>query len=266
MMNRRAVLIGLLAVAACEMPQPFRHTERNPLLTIGSRAGAVVRPSPGLPAGLPEAMAEALQLNDVAAAVGIGNAASFLVEGDLSRNGEWAMLTWSLRDPQGGVVTTHTQPLQADDLQQPEVMQRLAGAAAPLLAQAMVGPDEPRVEGPLVHLRPVQGAPADGNEALTRAMTENLRHRGFRLGGENADFLLLGSVLVNPGRPGLEHVQVVWTVKRPGNALAVGTIKQENDLPFGTSQLSWQGIAQDIASNASEGLAELIRRARGRPR
>lgn len=254
--------VALLVLAACEMPQPFRHTERNPLLTIGSRAGAMVRPMADMPEWMPEAMADALRNNDVAAAVGIGNAVSFIVEAEATPNGEWAMLTWRLLDPQGQVVTTHTQPLQSADLEQPEVLQRLIGAAAPILAQALAGPDEPRMRGPMINLRPVQGAPADGNEALTRAMTETLRHHGYSLAGENAELVVRGSVLLNPGKPGFDHVEIVWTVTKPGNALPVGTIRQANDLPRGTVQLSWRSVAPDIAKNAIEGLGELVRRAR----
>lgn len=259
----RLVLLLAVFLSACSMPQPFRHTERNPLLTIGSKAGAVVRPIADAPTWLPEAMADALRTNDVAAAAGIGNASSFVIDGTVSSNGEWALLTWRVLDPGQREVYTHTQPLQKADLDQPEVLQRLVGAAAPLLAQSLVGPNEPEVRGPVVNLRPVQGAPADGNQALTRAMTETLHHAGYRLATENADLVLHGSVLLAPGKAGLEHVEVIWSVLRPGNALPVGTIKQANDLPLGTTQLSWQSVAPEIARGAIDGLGELIRRARG---
>ena len=259
---RRLLLALVLLLSACSMPQPFRHTERNPLLTIGSRAGAVVRPVVAAPDWLGEAMAEELRNNDVAAAVGIGNVSSYTVDGSVSSNGEWALLTWRVLDPQQHEVFNHTQPLQKADLDQPEVLQRLVGAAAPLLAQSLVSPDEPDVRGPVVDLRPIQGAPVDGNDALTRAMTENLRFAGFRLAKQNAELVLHGSVLIGPGKAGFEHVEVVWTVMRPGNSLPVGTIRQANDLPFGTAQLSWQSVAPDVARGAIDGLSELIRQAR----
>lgn len=260
------LLLPLLFLSACGMPQPFRHTEHNPLLTIGSRAGAVVRPVVAAPEWLGEAMAEALRDNDVAAAVGIGNVSSYTIDGAVSGNGEWALLTWRVLDPQQQEVFTHTQSLQKSDLYQPEVLQRLIRAAAPQLAQSLVGPNEPDVRGPVVDLRPIQGAPVDGNDALTRAMTDTLRHAGYRLAKQNAELVVHGSVLIGPGKAGFEHVEVVWTVMRPGNALPVGTIKQANDLPFGTAQLSWQTVAPDVARGAIDGLSELIRQARASSR
>ena len=259
---KRLLFLVLMVLSACEMPQPFRHTEPNPLLTIGSRGGAVVRPIAEAPPWLPEAMAEALRNNDVAAAVGSANTSSYVIDGSISQNGEWAMLNWRVLDPHGKEIFTHSQSLEASDLEQPEVLQRLIGAAAPLLAHSLVGPNEPEIRGPQVDLRPVQGAPADGNEALTRAMRETLHTAGYRLAAENAELILHGSVLISPGKGGLEHVEVIWTVVRPGNSLPVGTIKQVNELPFGTTQLSWEGIAPEIAHGAIDGLSELIRRAR----
>lgn len=264
-MRRLALLLPvLLLLSACVMPQPFRHTEPNPLLVIGSRAGATVRPITGMPDWVAEAVAEALRNNDVAAAVGIGNVSSYVVTTELSRNGEWAMLNWTVLDPQQKQVFSHSQPLQTADLEQPEVLQRLIGAVAPMIAQALVGPNEPQIRGPAIDLRTVQGAPADGNEALTRAMREVLRVRGARLVKEGADLTLHGAVLISPGKGATEHVEVVWTATRPGNAQPLGTIKQANDLPLGTTQLSWQVVAPDIALGAADGLMDLVRRTSAR--
>ncbi len=44
---RRAIATALIlapVLAGCDMPQPFRHAEPNPLLRVGSRAGVVVAP------------------------------------------------------------------------------------------------------------------------------------------------------------------------------------------------------------------------------
>jgi hypothetical protein len=263
-MRRLAFLLPVLSLTACDMPQPFRHTERNPLLVIGSKAGAMVRPIANAPEWMPEAIADALRENDLAAAVGVGNSSSFVVSAEVTRNGEWAMLTWTVVDPRQKQIFAHTQPLQAADLDQPEVLQRLIGAAAPMIAQALVSPNEPEIRGPAIDLRVVQGAPADGNEALTKALREILRERGARLVKEGADLTLHGAVLISPGKGATEHVELVWTATRPGNALPIGTIRQANDLPVGTTQLSWQVVAPDIARGAADGLMDLFRRVGGK--
>ncbi len=106
-------LLLLLVVRCQPLPQPFaedRPPPGAPILTPKDGAGIVVRPIAGLSeaasAGLAEAMADALQNNDVPASTQVYNRASYVLTGTahdhaLAGDRTAIELRWELHGPDG---------------------------------------------------------------------------------------------------------------------------------------------------------------------
>ncbi|HEX7970310.1 MAG TPA: hypothetical protein VF502_18955, partial [Stellaceae bacterium] len=117
---------------------------------------------------------------------------------------------------------------------------------------------------PMLSLRPVAGAPGDGDRALTRAMDDALRRAHVVLAEQRTDqesFVLAGTVKMSPADAGRQRVKVSWALLG-ADGHQVGTIDQENAVPAGSLDGAWGDIAYAVANAAAPGVLALIERAK----
>jgi hypothetical protein len=280
----------LLLVAACQpLPQPFaddRPPPGAPILTPKDGAGIVVQPIAGLSnavsAGLAEAMADALQNNDVPASTQVRNRASYVLVGTaheqvLAGDRATIELHWELHGPDGGSVGTHEQKLEASlaawHAGNSMLLADLAKSAAPSVAELLeeegatdAGPGEPSVL-----VRTVSGAPGDGPRSLARAMAASLRQANVAVtekepAAETAAklYVVSGTVTMAEIGEGKEKVTVSWLLFDP-SGLQVGQVSQENAIAAGSLDRRWGDTAYAVANAAAGGIVALLEHLKALP-
>jgi len=112
---------------------------------------------------------------------------------------------------------------------------------------------------PVFLVRHVAGAPGEGNLALRTAMLSALRSADAMVTDSptQASYIIQGSVQVSAPFAGRQHTRIVWLVTTITGE-EVGTAVQENDIPEGSLDGSWKGVAQAIANSAIPGVAQLF--------
>ena len=119
---------------------------------------------------------------------------------------------------------------------------------------------------PVLYLRAVTGAPGDGNAALTRLMTAQLRPT---LGDvvqdtpKGADFTVAGEVKTAPGAGGTTRVEVQWMVTDE-QGRERGRVVQLNEVPKGSLDQFWGEVAMVVANEAAGGVRDVVTQAVGR--
>jgi len=273
------VLLLVLPAACGGLPRPF---EGRP----GSMAQLLSEPPPSrlaipIPAtamltdddarGLAEALATALQAQDVPAAAGPPH------------KGDWRLaLTADLRA--GAVVPIFTVQNPASEAKgsiegvavpasswvqaRPDTMKALVATTAPRLATLLTTIEASRRQSdptslanrPVrVLLQPVTGAPGDGNESLTRQMRLELVKLGQQVldAPPGADFTVSGQVVTAPIPGNRMRVEVIWTVTSARNVEA-GKIAQLNEVPRGSLSGLWADVAVVVAQEAAGGVRDVI--------
>lgn len=114
---------------------------------------------------------------------------------------------------------------------------------------------------------PVQGAPGDGNPALTDAIKRMLQRNGVAVTDYSTpDTLVLhGRVTVTPAAMGMDDVQLEWTVYDASGRF-FGTVSQRNRLTREQAEGHWAETAMLAASGAVNGIRSLIAQAAGSAR
>jgi len=130
------------------------------------------------------------------------------------------------------------------------------------------GPVEAQAQSrPRLVIRPVEGAPGDGGDALTRAITAVLKGQQLDLVTGTpgaADLVLVGEVGVAPPKAGKQSVKILWRVRHADGG-EIGTVGQENDVPAGTLNGAWGDVAYQIAAAAGSGIMEIVVRGASQP-
>lgn len=116
---------------------------------------------------------------------------------------------------------------------------------------------------PRVRVIAVTGAPGDGNRALTAGMRRALGESQVVLvdAPDATTMTVIGSVEISPPTEGKQRIVIRWILKGPGGD-QLGDLEQANDIKAGALNGQWGGVAHVIALAASEGLLDLIGRAR----
>jgi hypothetical protein len=122
-------------------------------------------------------------------------------------------------------------------------------------------PDPPPVtwSKPSFLIKPVEGAPGDGNVALTNAMRDALRKRDLTVTDDprQAGFVIEGRVQVGPNVNGRQQTKIVWAVNTI-TGQEVGKAVQENAVQAGSLDGSWGRIADIVTNAAVVGIQELF--------
>jgi len=275
----------LLALAACQpLPHPFEDSApppNSPLITPPDSAGIVVLPVTGAPNvtahDLADAMATALQDNDVPAGTVARNRGSYVLQGKATASGMpdgkmQITVDWELRGPDGKM----TGEQQASTIMTAAAWQdsgagitARAKPAAPQLAKLIASNNPAPVGGadPLIAVHQATGAPGDGDQALATAMAAALRRAQVSLAdfpGAVPNYVVEVVVAVAPAVSGKEKVSIAWTLQRP-NGDQIGQVKQENAVEAGSLNKVWGLTAFDAANAAAPGITALLDRVKHAP-
>ena len=274
----------VLLVACVDSPRPFAHrtTGQVPmeLLQLDDTSPVLVRIEGGAqaaqPALLAQSMVTQLEAVNVAALPDDGQTVGYRLSGELTGweqdgQAENLVITWRLDDASGRIIGTFDQPASAALGSWISGNQKLADDiatnAAPRLAAFIQEPDGTMAVAvdASVLIVPVTGAPGDGNLSLTTAISFTLRKKtelplvAATEVTENT-FQLAGEVAVTPLSPTQERIEIDWKLLTPSGA-KVGSVKQANTLPAGTTAGKWGQLSYVIAQSAAPGINSLFKRA-----
>ncbi|MDA0305800.1 MAG: hypothetical protein O3B76_05870 [Proteobacteria bacterium] len=108
-------------------------------------------------------------------------------------------------------------------------------------------------------IKVVQGAPGDGNAALTKAMKVALRKRDITVTEDprQAGYVIKGQVEVSAPVGGRQQAKIVWAVNTMGGD-EVGKAVQENAVKAGSLNGTWGRVADIVSNAAVSGIRELF--------
>lgn len=140
------------------------------------------------------------------------------------------------------------------------------GPARPQVAQ--VGPSasmqtaqggKPAKDKPPVALRPIEGAPGDGAESLSKALSHFLALANVPIVSEHdAPFgVVAGQVTLTSINARVQNVKIEWILYGVSGC-QMGTVSQANQIPAGKLDGSWGDAAYAVAEGAVQGLTDLL--------
>lgn len=279
-----ALGFALAGLAACgSVPQPFRDAPQimtdNPLTDMPTAVGIAVLPVRGMPEPLGGAVSRAaanrLQAFDIPAeAVPANTGLGFTLEGvadsSASPAGRDVTVAWTLMSRRGRPAGSHRQAVTIPE----HIWQTAEGDTATLMGgevaaavAAMLGADVPAaavpaaggaaLRLPTVSVKPVEGAPGDGREALRLAVLQMLNQNGFTRNDVDPDVVLTCEFVATPLDGGLQKVEIVWrAVNRAG--IDMGAARLDNSIPNGALDGPWGPTAFAIADAAAADLVTLL--------
>lgn len=283
---------GLMVLSACAGGEKtFRPTA--PLLKTEAKPTPLVRvdlvSGPALPMArlLSLSVAKGLMDQGVRSTVGEadgGSEAAYVLSGRAEANWNDARLPfvmliyWTLRDRSGGQIGVYTQGVRGArwkwDYGDPRIIRAVGSGAAKPVSSMIVGENKTTLPflliGAGILVRPVAGAPGDGNRVLTRAIKKALSEADVLITEDSrqASVILDGAVGAQNLGDGRVRVRITWRVSTL-DGFEVGRAIQENTVPAASLAESWATEAPKIAVAALEGIERILRtgnsRSAGRP-
>lgn len=280
MLWRSLALSLLLLVAACgDLPRPF---EGRP----GALATRLSQPPPARLAVVPTgqvllgdapsrqyaaAVAEAMQEEALPAVAEPARPGDWRLELSAALRGAQVVPGFRVRDPAGeerGVAEARPVPAASWSEAAPDTLQRAGREAAPTIAALLAGIEAARrdadpnslVNRPVrIQLRPVTGAPGDGNRSLARHMRDQLARLGMVVQdtAEGADYSVGAEVSVADVPGNQQRVEIRWRVNDARGAEA-GQVAQLNQVPRGMLAGLWADVALVVAQEAAGGIKDVI--------
>jgi len=120
--------------------------------------------------------------------------------------------------------------------------------------------DTPVVWGrPSFLIRPVKGAPGDGNKALDTALRVALHGKDLTVTDDprQAGYEVVGTVDVGPPVNGRQRARIAWAVKTISGD-EVGKAVQENVIAAGSLNGAWGQVADIVTAAAADGIQRLF--------
>lgn len=281
----RLTLLLCLALASCgDLPEPFLGnpgaTARrlaqppNPLLAVPPGSDTLLTDASNQ--ALAKQIASALQATEVPAMVRTPEKADWRLVTRAERDGDYVTPLFTVQDPQGkeqGSAEGEKVPIKSWADADPALLQQVATEAAPRIgavltsirvAQDKANPSSLYNRAAKVDVADVIGAPGDGNIALTQQMRARLAVLGpvVLTTATGADFVVQGQVKVVPIPKAQERIEIQWIVKT-GSGDERGRVVQLNEIPAGTLGRYWGDVAVVVATEASNGVNDVIRRQSG---
>jgi len=109
-----------------------------------------------------------------------------------------------------------------------------------------------------LHFRGVQGAPGDGDQALSREVGKLLAQSGAQLTTTAQPGALILTAQVSKIPNGnFDRIEIIWQVQ-DSNGENVGQVTQANDVPRGLLDNAWGEDAVYAAEGARDGIIELL--------
>ena len=127
-------------------------------------------------------------------------------------------------------------------------------------------PQKPKSTGleiKAVAVVPVKGAAGKGNEELTKAMRQTLTKAGWTVldAPDRNALTIIGQVSIAPASGATQTVALKWDVQTP-DGKNLGDVKQSNNVPAGSLNVSWGENAGFATEAAATGIYELINKYR----
>jgi hypothetical protein len=284
------LMMGLLVVGCGPIPQPFQGTAKVTAdvasLDVPSAVGIAVVPVTGLPGPasdtLTKALAKGLEPFEIPAeAVPRNTGLGFTLQGtavnpthvDGRVSGD---ILWRLKSRQGRDAGTYLQGISVSAAEweqgQGETLDRVGKDAATAIAQLIDGSTAQAAGGSItpvtspqattqkplrISVKPVEGAPGDGQEALQLAMLEMLLNNGLKRDDVNPEIVLMGRVVIEPAQGGEDFVTISWRAITQDGA-ELGDVKLSNNIPKGSLEGRWGATAFAIAEAGLPQLMELV--------
>lgn len=285
------VVALIVVLSACgAVPKPFRETPRvttgNLLLDVPTAVGIAVLPVRGAPAPLDmqisRAVAQRLQASEIPAeAVPENRGLGFTLLGEATTQDAGAadvsmVVTWTLRSRRGGnaadptrtyrqVITVPRSVWQGGDELAAGRLGTEAGLAigdlingiAPAAIAAAPAAAPPKPTFPSVSVKPVEGAPGDGQESLRLAVLQALNINGVRRDDINPEVTLDCRIVITPFDSSRQKVEISWrATHRDGKDM--GNVRLDNTIPLGALDGAWGPTAFAIADAALNDLLTLL--------
>jgi hypothetical protein len=275
-------LVPLLVLAGCgDLPEPFIG---NP----GANGRILAQPpAPRLavpPAGnalLPDAgthtlaadLAQALQAQAVPAVAGQAGRTDWRLVATASQRGGTVVPEFTVLDPQGkdrGKTEGAAVPTAVWAAAAPATLHQSAADAGPKIAalltdiqtaQEMADPNSLFNRRAKVMIGQVTGAPGDGDTSLTDQMRTHLALLGPAVltTAAGADFTVQGEVKAVPIPGQKQRIEIQWIIKNAAGQ-DLGRVVQLNEIPAGTLDHYWGDVAAVVATEASGGVNDVIKK------
>lgn len=285
-----ALAMAITLTACGAVPQPFQGTKKITadvaFLDVPSAVGIAIVPVQGLPQPLngqiTANVAKALEIYEIPAeAMPINKGLGFTLEGRVvdrtQQNGTVsADLVWILKSRNGreaglymqAVALTEAQWSDGAESAAIQVSRDTAAAIAGIIdgdtkraaggAAGVVSAVAPEAPKPVrISVKPMDGAPGDGREALQLATLETLLASGAKRDDINPEVVLMGRVETEPSVNGQDFVTIAWrAISQDGTDL--GEVKLTNNIPRGALDGRWGATAFAIAQAGLPQLIELL--------
>jgi hypothetical protein len=136
----------------------------------------------------------------------------------------------------------------------------LAEMFAPAVVAAEPGAAADRTP-PLLAYVTVAGAPGDGEQALTAALSRQLAARGLKPADafQANVYEVQGTVRIGPATKGKQSVTIIWVVLAP-DGTQLGITRQSKNVRQGSLDKTWGAAAQAAAGAAAADIVKLIPR------
>jgi hypothetical protein len=177
------------------------------------------------------------------------------------------LIYWTLSDASGETVGTYTQGVRGArwkwEYGDPRIIRAVGNGAAKPLAAMIVEEEEKPIPAVLlgagILIKPVVGAPGDGNEALGRAIMDALRKADVSITEDRrqARLSLSGQVGLQPLGNGFDKVLIVWKVLTM-DGFELGRATQENTVLSDRLRAPWGEDAKKIAEAAVIGIERIL--------
>ncbi len=279
---RHAALFCLLLLAGCQPPpQPFLPDDKGLpvalLMPVGEHSLYVLpvaNAEGDLARDLAGRLAAALVDRDWPASALVRSTASSDLVTALAEDDQGRLIwVWQLSRPGGAPINGPDLALGLDlatlDTAPDATRQALARAMAQQVTAALDAAEESRrAEAaldpslPTLFLRPFQGAPGDGNQALARALQDQIIGLGVARPVRDAalaDYSVDCVVALSEAGPRAQQVALAWSLYGPGGE-RLGSITQANRVPRGSLDGAWGDTARAAAQGGAEGLRDMLLR------
>jgi hypothetical protein len=282
--GRLALLLCLMLPACGDLPEPFIGNPGATARRLAEPLTPLLAIPPGTDTLLPDAanqelakeIATALQATEVPAMVRTPEKTDWRLITRADRDADGVKPRFSVQDPQGkelGTAEGEVVPLQAWAHADPALMKQVAAEAAPRIGAVLTSirvahdkadPGSLYNRAAKVLVADVTGAPGDGDQTLTQQMRARLAVLGpiVLTTPTGADFVVQGEVKVVALPKHQERVEIQWIVKT-GSGDERGRVVQLNEIPAGTLDHYWGDVAAVVATEASNGVNDVIRRQAG---
>jgi hypothetical protein len=278
-------LMLLFSVTACgDLPEPFLGnpgaTARRLAKPLAARLAVPVPSDTLLPDSANKALADdlatALQMEEVPAMAQPAAKSDWQLVATAAQQSGMVVPKFVVLNPQGkteGEVDGAPVPVADWGNAGRAMLRAVAVEATPRIAATLTSiriardradPNSLYNRAAKVMVAEVTGAPGDGDQSLTRQMRAHLATLGpvVQTTPAGADFMVKGQVKIVPEQNHLERVEIQWIITAADGSER-GRVVQLNEIPSGTLDHYWGDVAAVVATEASGGVNDVIRRQSG---